>query len=114
LKGINNSLILDETYNASPEAVRAALDSVYTMKAPQKIALLGNMNELGDMSADAHREIGEYCDPEQLELVVTLGQDANKYSAPAAKRKGCTVQAFNNPYDAGKFIREHIKEGAVI
>lgn len=114
LKGIKDSLILDETYNASPVAVKAALDSLYVIKAPQKIAILGNMNELGKYSEDAHREIGEYCDPKQLDLVVTIGPDANEFLAPAAKKKGCTVKAFTDPYEAGEFVKDQVKSKAVI
>ncbi len=114
LKGIHNSLILDETYNASPEAVFAALDSLYVIKAPHKIVLLGNMNELGDFSEDAHIQIGEYCDPKQLDLVVTLGPDANNYTAKSAKAAGCKVKSFDNPYDAGEYIKSVMKPESVI
>ncbi len=114
LKGIKNSLILDETYNASPTAVMSALDSLYMIDGKQKIALLGNMNELGKFSESAHREIGEYCDAKQLDLVITLGKDSNKFLAPAAEAQGCKVESFDNPYDAGEYIKEHIKEGAVV
>ncbi len=114
LKGINDSLILDETYNASPDAVMAALDSLYLMKGTQKIALLGNMNELGSFSKDAHIKVGEYCDPKQLDLVVTLGPDANKYLAKAANANGCKVKTCNSPYEAGDYIKSMLETGAVI
>ncbi len=114
LKGIKNSLIIDDTYNASPDATIAALDALYKTDAPQKIALLGNMNELGKISADAHTQIGEYCDPKKLNLVVTLGPDANKYLAPAAEAQGCSVRSFDDPYSAGEFIKDQVKTGAII
>jgi UDP-N-acetylmuramoyl-tripeptide--D-alanyl-D-alanine ligase len=114
LSGIKDSLILDETYNASPVAMKGALDSLYSMSAPQKIAILGNMNELGEYSESAHREIGEYCQSGQLDLVVTIGPDANKYLAPAAKQQGCKVYAFINPYEAGEFVKQNLREKAVI
>lgn len=114
LKGIKNSLILDETYNASPDAVMAALDSLYMFKAPQKIAILGNMNELGEYARQSHALVGEYCDPKQLDLVVTIGPEANKYLAPAAIDKGCLVKTFDDPYSAGEFVRDEIQTGAVI
>ncbi len=114
LQGIKGSWILDETYNASPDAVMAALDSLYLLEADQKIAVLGNMNELGKYSEDAHRSVGQYCDPKQLDLVVTIGPDANTYLAAAAKAKGCSVQEFTNPFDAGMYVKERIKKGAVI
>ena len=114
LKGINSSRLIDDTYNSSPEAVIAALDYIYTQKAPQKIALLGNMNEFGDASRDAHIAIGEYCDPDKLDLVVTLGPDANAYTAPAARAHGCTVEETNTPYEAGELIKRHMKEGVLV
>jgi len=114
LAGINGSLIIDDTYNAVPEAVKAGLKVLYELEAPQKIAILGNMNELGAMSAQAHKEIGELCDPAQLDLVVTIGPDANAHLAPAAASKGCAVKSFNTPYEAGEYLQSKIEPGAVI
>ncbi len=114
LKGIRGSLILDDTYNAGPEATKAALDTLYTLKAPQKIALLGNMNELGDYSVGAHQEVGDYCDPEQVDLVVTLGKHANEVLAPAAQARGCHVKMSASPYEAGEYLKAHIKAGAAV
>jgi UDP-N-acetylmuramoyl-tripeptide--D-alanyl-D-alanine ligase len=114
LKGINDSFIIDDTYNASPEAMRAALDTLYRLEAPQKIAILGNMNELGGYSQIEHQKIGQYCDHRELDLVITIGPDANKYLAPAAKSKGCSVETFKDPYLAAEYLKPLIKEGAVI
>ncbi len=114
LRGINNSVIIDDTYNASPDAVKAGLEMLYELEAPQKIAVLGNMNELGSMSAAAHKEIGELCDQSKLNLVVTLGPDANAYLAPAAEAKGCVVKAFTDPYTAGEYLQGKIEAGAFI
>lgn len=114
LKGVNNSLILDETYNASPAATKAALDSLYEIKAKQKIAILGNMNELGKFSEEAHKDVGEYCDAKQLDLVVTLGPDSNKFLAAAAEAKGCNVERFDDPRELGEFLKHEIKPGAVV
>lgn len=114
LRGINNSTIIDDSYNASPEAVKAALETLYRIEAPQKVALLGNMNELGDFSKQAHTDIGNFCDPTQLDEVITLGPDANEYLAAAAIQKGCKVTQFQTPYQAGEHLREIVKEGAVV
>lgn len=114
LKGANGSIIIDDTYNASPEATKNALDTLYRLKATKKIAILGNMNELGGYSETEHKKIGEYCDPKQLSLVVTIGPDANKYLAPAAEAKGCNVQSFDNPYKAGRSVLAQLEEGAVV
>jgi UDP-N-acetylmuramoyl-tripeptide--D-alanyl-D-alanine ligase len=114
LAGINGSTIIDDSYNASPEAVKLALDTLYKMTVSQRIAVLGNMNELGSYSERAHTEIGNYCSPTQLDLVVTIGSDANKYLAKAAELKGCKVQRFDSPYQAAEFIKPLVKSGAAI
>jgi UDP-N-acetylmuramyl pentapeptide synthase len=114
LLGVNGSLIIDDTYNASPEAVKAALQTLYRLQAPQKIAVLGNRTELGRYSQAEHEAIGKLCDPKQLDLVVTIGPDANKYLALAAEAKGCKVATFDNPYTAGEYLKPLIQKGAVI
>jgi UDP-N-acetylmuramoyl-tripeptide--D-alanyl-D-alanine ligase len=112
--GIKNTTLIDDTYNSSPEAVKAALDYLYSVETAQRIALLGNMNELGDASEQAHEEIGEYCDPGKLDLIITLGPDANKYTLDAAQKQGCTVIESNTPYEAAEIIKGRLKEGATV
>jgi UDP-N-acetylmuramoyl-tripeptide--D-alanyl-D-alanine ligase len=114
LDGVNSSTIIDDTYNASPVAVKLALDYIYEIESPQKIAVLGSMNELGSHSQKAHEEVGNYCDPKHLDLVVTIGPDANKFLAPAAEAKGCEAKQFDNPYEAGDFVKSQVKPKAVI
>lgn len=114
LAGVNGSRIIDDTYNSSPAAARLALDYLYEQKSPQKIAVLGNMNELGDYAKQAHEEIGEYCDPKQLEQVITIGPEANEFLASAAKAKGCSVKTFDSPYAAGEYLMPMIEKGAVV
>lgn len=114
LEGIRNSTIIDDTYNASPEAVKFAIDILAQTEAPQKIAILGSMNELGKSSADSHREVGEYCNPKELDLLVTIGTAASEDLADAAEKKGCSVQRFTSPYEAGEFVRDQVHEGASI
>jgi len=114
LRGVENSIIIDDTYNASPVAVKAALDVLYGTTAPQRIAILGSMNELGGYSRQAHEEVGEYCDPKKLDLVITIGKDAEKHLAPAAKKRGCTVESVMSPYEAGERARNALKSSAVV
>ncbi len=114
LHGQKQAVIIDDSYNASPNAAIAALDVLYAFEAPQRIALLGNMNEMGAYSEQAHTQVGAYCDPHKLDLVVTVGEDANNFLAVAAKARGCRVATFVSPYDAGDFIAQSLKAGAVV
>lgn len=114
IAGLNGSVIIDDTYNASPQAVIAALDTLYRLDAPHKIAVLGNMNELGDYSKEAHTEVGKYCDPKKVSLVLTLGPDANNYLAAAAEGNGCKVMRFEDPYSLGEYLKTILKENYLV
>lgn len=114
LKGRSDITIIDDTYNSSPKAAIEALKVLYQVKAPQRFAILGSMNELGDTSADAHQEVGEFCDPTMIENVITIGEQAKEFLAPAAKAKGNRVFSFLNPVEAGAFVAQRMTNGAVV
>lgn len=114
LPGKNGSLLIDDTYNSSPLAIKAALDVLYASKATRRIAILGSMNELGETSRVAHEEAGAYCDPDKLAVVATVGAQANEYLAPAAQARGCKVIAFASPYEAGKWALGELDQGTVL
>jgi len=114
LPGIKDSTLLDDTYNASPLAVKAALDALYSARTGQRIAILGGMNELGDYAKEAHEVVGAYCDPKKLDVVVTIGKDAKQWLAPAARERGCTVHSFDSPYDAGAYVSGKLQKNAVV
>jgi UDP-N-acetylmuramoyl-tripeptide--D-alanyl-D-alanine ligase len=114
LEGIKGSTIIDDTYNASPLAVKAALDMLYAARTGQRIAILGDMNELGEYGNQAHEEVGSYCSPKKLDVVVTIGKESKKWLAPAARERGCTVHCFDSPYDAGAYVLGKMQKGAVV
>lgn len=114
LEGKNGSKIIDDTYNSSPLATKAALDLLYATPAKQKIAILGDMNELGESSDGEHRTLGEYCRPDELYYVVTIGTQSRKHLAPAAEAAGCKVKSFTRAADAGKFVESIIAPGALV
>jgi len=114
LRGIDDTIIIDDTYNSSPIAASSALRELYKIAAPQRIAILGSMNELGATSDDEHKKLGEMCDPALLAWVVTVGDEAEKFLAPAARARGCQVKSFHSAIDAGTFVRGVTEPGAVI
>ena len=114
LRGAKNTIIIDDTYNSSPLAAESSIRELYKISAPQRIAVLGDMNELGDTSVAEHEKIGKLCDMNELAWVITVGDEAEKFLAPAAKTKGCQVRSFKTSIQAGGFVRSVIEEGAVI
>ncbi|QQG51210.1 MAG: UDP-N-acetylmuramoyl-tripeptide--D-alanyl-D-alanine ligase [Candidatus Saccharibacteria bacterium] len=114
LKGVENSIIIDDTYNSSPLAASSALQALYSLQAPQRIAILGSMNELGVTSSAEHEKLGNMCDPNVLSWVITIGDEAEKYLAPAARARGCQVKSFKSAIDAGSFAHSVLEEGAAV
>lgn len=114
LEGIEHSVLIDDTYNASPATTIAALDVLQRGDAPQRIAILGSMNELGKQSKQAHEAVGTHCDPRKLDAVVTIGADAERFLAPVARKNGCHVKSFDSPYRAGEYVASILQEGAVV
>ncbi len=69
-------LFINDAYNANPESMRAALFSLGAIKSPgKKIALLGTMKELGNLSEAQHREIGLYAQ-QFVDHLLVLGEEA--------------------------------------
>jgi len=69
-------LLIDESYNANPASVRAALAAVATVpreEFPRRIAVLGDMLELGEAAADLHRDLGDAVEAAGIDLVLACG-----------------------------------------
>lgn len=105
LRGADDSWLLDDSYSASPLTVTAALHTLYMLPSPQKIAVLGNINGLRLQAEAEMTRLGELCDPDQLDWVVTVGEMANQWLAPAARKKGCQVKECRDAIEAGSFVR---------
>ena len=114
LRGAQNTTIIDDTYNSSPLAAESSMRELYRLSVPQRIAVLGSMNELGATSQVEHEALGKLCDPNGLAWVVTVGEQAEKFLAPAARARGCQVKSFKNAIAAGAFVRSVMEDGAAI
>lgn len=115
LEGFNGAFIIDDTYNASPEGVKAALKAASKFSG-RKILALGQMNELGQMSPEAHREIGALAGG-MADILVTVGEDANNYLAESAVANGLAkdkVYKYLSSREAGKALRKELKKGDVV
>lgn len=114
LAGVLGSTLIDDTYNAGPKSMQLAIDVLCRFDAPQRVAVLGSMNELGAISAEEHRRIGLYCKPNKIDLVVVVGKEAQEHLAPAAREVGCRVVDAANAEEAGRIAREHLVPNAVV
>jgi len=80
--------ILDDTYNANPDSMAAALRTLATLPTKgRRIAVLGAMGELGDEAERGHRSVGEVAARERIDCVITVGEQAT-WIAEAAQGGG--------------------------
>lgn len=82
--GINGALLIDDTYNANPDSMRAAID-VLVKQAGKRILILGDMGELGEDAEDMHAQIGAYAKSAGINSLYVLGQAS-----------GATAKAFGD------------------
>lgn len=87
--GRNGATLLDDSYNANPDSVRAGID-VLAATIGQKILVLGDMGEIGDMAGQFHDEIGGYAKSQGIDRLLALGEA----SAVAARNFGAGGQHF--------------------
>jgi UDP-N-acetylmuramoyl-tripeptide--D-alanyl-D-alanine ligase len=75
-----NAILINDSYNANPISMRAALDHLASLKAGgRRLAVLGEMRELGPEAAAYHREIGEHARERGVELIIGVGDLASEY-----------------------------------
>lgn len=85
LPGRGGALILDDTFNASPEATMAALDTLAELPGATKVAILGDMPDLGDIETAAHAQVGQYA-ATRVQRLVSRGEAAQQIAAAALDR----------------------------
>ncbi len=114
LEGIKNSVIIDDTYNASPLAVHVALETLRDVPGKRKVAILGDMRELGRYTLQAHEEAGNRV-AEIADLIVCVGEKG-KFIADAAANQMPQehIKTFETSDAAKIAVQELIREGDII
>ncbi|MFC1598899.1 UDP-N-acetylmuramoyl-tripeptide--D-alanyl-D-alanine ligase, partial [Patescibacteria group bacterium] len=119
IAGIKYTLIIDDTYNSSPHAVKTALEVMEMIDLPEgkrKIAVLGDMLELGDISEDAHREIGFKAAEAGVDYLITVGKQS-LLTADAGKEAGLidnNVESFSDNEKAGLYLQNIMEPGDLV
>jgi len=75
---LENFNILDDSYNANPQSMKAAIDTISNFSG-EKVLVLGSMAELGNDSIKLHQEIGDYARQSNIHHLLTIGEDAKEY-----------------------------------
>jgi UDP-N-acetylmuramoyl-tripeptide--D-alanyl-D-alanine ligase len=112
----NDILILNDCYNSNPDAARAMLDVLRETPAKRRIAVLGEMLELGHWAESLHRDVGSYVANCGIDVLVGIRGEA-RHLVDAAREAGQAVDAaFFSPDTtaAGDYLRQIARPGDVI
>jgi UDP-N-acetylmuramoyl-tripeptide--D-alanyl-D-alanine ligase len=92
--GIVGSTVIDDAYSASPPAMISALDLLGSLDRYRRMAVLGDMRELGELTVSEHQRVGRHA-ADRVDRLVTVGEAARDLAAAAsAKRPGLPVTAL--------------------
>ncbi len=103
------AVIIDDCYNASPTSVKASL-SVLGRAGGRRLALLGDMLELGEKTKALHREVGEFAASGCADILVAVGE-LGREIADAAKEKGLDSAFHMERSEAAEYLKNELKAG---
>ncbi|WP_370363914.1 UDP-N-acetylmuramoyl-tripeptide--D-alanyl-D-alanine ligase [Catenulispora sp. GP43] len=110
LRGLaGGATLLNDSYNANPDSTRAALDALAAIEAARRIAVLGEMRELGPTAEAEHRAVGRYA-ADRADIVVAVGDAAR----PIAAAAGARAVTLPDNDTAVAWLREHVAAGDVV
>ena len=110
MRGIS---ILDDSYNANPDSMVAAIETLAQMPG-RRIAVLGQMNELGAKSEEGHRRVGEAAGREKIDCVITVGNIAAGIANAAQKHGVKHVLTAQTTGEAAAILRSLARNGDTV
>lgn len=111
-----NVLLLDDTYNANPESMLSSIELARRLAAQRGVPLvlvLGEMRELGALSAELHRKVGEAAAEQRPALIITVSGDA-RLLAEAAAERGIPSEFVEDAEAAGELVLSRLAGPAVV
>lgn len=116
-KGINNTTIIDSSYNATPNGMAVTLKMFGLYPAKIKWAVLGDMLEQGAKEQEEHEKLAELITPLKLSRIILMGPRVSKYTYPKLKpliKSSCIIEKFLLPKEALDYILANIQGGEAI
>lgn len=114
IRKINGITFIEDCYNASPDSGKAAVNSLCTIGNGRKIAVFGDMLELGSYTETAHRAVGEYAAEKKIDILYTLGE-SSRFTADSARKGGLgNVFEFLDKEDLTKALFSELRDGDAV
>ena len=108
--------VINDTYNASPDSMKSALEVLRDTIGDRKIAVLSDMLEMGDFAEEGHALVGEYAAKSGIDILITVG-DYSRYIARRAKERGMDLSCvyhFESKREAAQLLDGLLKKGDVV
>lgn len=102
--------VIEDCYNASPDSMKAAISVLKALPNARKIALLGDMLELGDASEEGHRHTGKWVAEAGIDVLIAYGPRSGAM-AEAAKAQGVTTVHCQNEQEVLQCLRQFVQPG---
>lgn len=106
-------LFVNDAYNASPTSMQAAIRTLHSMPGKRKVAVLGDMLELGEIAEAAHRQVGMEIVKQRIDLVVTVGNKSHFISSTASEY-GVRSWHFQNHASAAQALSTLLNIGDTV
>ena len=106
----DNVTIINDSYNASFDSMKAALKYLKDIEGERKIAVLGDMLELGSYAEDLHRKVGEEFNKNNIDVLVTVGELSKNINNVVNTKEN---YHFENNKKAEEFLNKELKQGDI-
>ncbi len=110
---IRGMTFIEDCYNANPDSMRAALNTLHTLGTGRTIAVLGDMLALGDTGEQAHRDVGAYAADMNCTALFTYGEQA-AFCAEEARKRGVETFAFDDKDALRETLKAYLQSGDVV
>mgnify|MGYP004516749863 FL=1 len=110
----NGAIIINDAYNASYESMRASIEFLANHTGTRKIAVLGDMFELGEYSEELHRNVGKEVASHDIDVLICAGENSKYIIEEAQKNKKIETFYFHNNEEIVEKLTQELRNGDVV
>lgn len=110
----NGAIIINDAYNASYESMKVSLEFLVKHTGTRKIAVLGDMFELGEYSEELHRNVGKEVAQNDIDILICAGENSKYIIDEAKKNKNLQIYFMNNNEQIVEKLIQELRKGDVV
>ena len=110
----NGAILINDSYNASYESMKASLEYLQNYTGTRKIAVLGDMFELGEFSEELHKKVGEEVAKRNIDILICAGEASKFIIEEAEKSSKIKTYFFNNNDEIVENLCQELRKGDVV